>query len=144
MKSDINYFTFEIEIKQKLKIMKKLFYLVVALCFIQVGISKAQSSVTTDKQKKEVVTTTTTTDTKQVSNGSCDSKKSMTTKSSCSPSSQAPSCCQKKGVTTTSGCSGASSTATTSGNEDAKKNKLNKQDVQKDVSVKQNLGTTPK
>ncbi len=116
--------------------MKKLFYLVVALCFIQVGISKAQSSVSTDKQKKETISTQTTSDVKQVS-GTCDSKKSTTTSNTCTPSKENPTCCQKKGMTT--GCSGTSSTTSSMTKNDKKK-----VEVQKDASNTQNLGTTPK
>ena len=116
--------------------MKKLFYLVVALCFIQVGVSNAQTSVNTDKQKKETVTTQNTSDVKQVS-GTCDSKKSATTSTTCVPTKENPSCCQKKGTTT--GCSGMNSTSTTTS-----KTSKNKVEVQKDASNTQNLGTTPK
>lgn len=117
--------------------MKKLFYLVVALCFIQVGISKAQSSVRTDKQKKETISTQTTSDVKQVS-GTCDSKKSTTTSTTCTPTKENPTCCQKKEMT--SGCcAGPNSTSSSTS-----KNNKKKVEVQKDASNTQNLGTTPK
>lgn len=117
--------------------MKKLFYLAVMLCFIQVGISKAQTSVSTDKQKQETVSTQTTNDTKHVS-GSCDSKKTVTTSTSCTSSKENPTCCQKK--TTSSCCSGVSSIGKTT----SVKNDKKKLEVEKDASIKQNTGTTPK
>ena len=118
--------------------MKKLFYLAVILCFVQVGISSAQTSVVNDKKTEQVssqkspgsdvVTPTTMTSNESVTPTSSNSK------TSCTATKENPTCCQKKG-TTSSCCSGANSTSTS---------KKNNPKSQKDASLNQNTGTTPK
>ncbi|GDX51559.1 hypothetical protein LBMAG27_06060 [Bacteroidota bacterium] len=125
--------------------MKKLIYLAVMLCFIQVGISKAQSSVNSDKQKKETVApkknlNVNTSDVNSSSVSPTTTKKPVvnSTSSTCTPTKENPSCCQKK--TSSSCCSGTKTPEKTS----SVKNNDKKVVVQNDVTGKQNLGTTPK
>ena len=91
--------------------MKKIFYLAMVLCFIQVGTSSAQTSVSTDKQKKETVSPKKDQVISTSSVNTPDSKKTEAGTRTCTATKETPTCCQKK--TGASACAGASSTAST-------------------------------
>ena len=117
--------------------MKKLFYLAVILCFVQVGISKAQTANVSDKQKQEQVTKQTTTTVQSPSVTTMNESVTPMTKTSngktCTGTKNSTSTsCQKKSG---SCCGGTTSTSTT---------KKCDSKMEKDAHLNQNTGTTPK
>ena len=94
--------------------MKKLFYLAVILCFVQVGISKAQTTTGTDKKMEsvssmkspgsDVQSTTVQTNNPSVKNSE------MQTSTTATKETGTPSCCQKKGGSCCGGMTGTTST----------------------------------
>ena len=100
--------------------MKKLFYLAVILCFVQVGISKAQT-VVTNEQKKEQISNMQTGQT-PTNTVTADKQKVETPTGSCSKTVGTPSCCQNKSASSCgSGANTVSATKT-----DKKKTEANK------------------
>ncbi len=116
--------------------MKKLFYLAVILCFVQVGITKAQTANVNDKQKQEQITKQTGTNVQTpsvtTSNESVTNTSKTTSTKTCTSTNETPSCCQKKGG---SCCGGMNSTSNT---------KKSDPKMQKDATLNQSTGTTPK